>query len=591
MARSRPTTSSPAEARWRPKDRRGPVCGYTFRGSTCTKRGAHHCTPRADRVIAFFAELLLHTTGPYKRTPFKPRWWQEHGILRPLFGEVVWSTEWRCYVRRYRVAYIVISRKNGKSALVAGIVLYLLIGDDEEAAEVYGAAKDTKQAGKVFQPVDRMRQLSPRLAKRLALNKNARRIFDEQSSSYYEIVTSDAEGELGHNPHGFVLDEVLSQPDGSLWEAMETAQGARLQPLLVAITTETNRGASFGADLIDEAERVEEDPTRAPHVFAFVRKLPHDEQGLERLHRLYPDDPDLPVSIDVFDEANWRWPNPGLDEFLSRDSLRQAALEAHNEPAKENGFRQFRMNQRVQQASRWMPMHLYDACAGDIWMTPDYHRSTLTGSVAFGGFDLAAKFDLCAWALLVPRGDEVHMLWRFWLPEAAVPYLDKQNNGLFSRWAEQGWITVTEGDVVDYDRVYDDIGQDAVDFTLRAVDADQWSMAPVIQEIGKRTGVPDIVAYSNTYDRMSPSMGDFMALVRTTRLRHHGNPMARFCFDAVEVRRAPYNPDLVRPDKPTRDRTGSRIDAVPAAVMAVAAWERSKLVEEVQPRRPMIVRR
>ncbi|WP_151484853.1 hypothetical protein [Streptomyces albicerus] len=114
------------DARWRPRDRRGDICGYTFRGKQCTKRAAHYCEPRADRVVAFFAELLVHTKGPHRRKPFVLKHWQEHEIIRPLFGEVIWSAEYGCYVRRYRIAYIVVARKNGKSELAAGLLLYLL---------------------------------------------------------------------------------------------------------------------------------------------------------------------------------------------------------------------------------------------------------------------------------------------------------------------------------------------------------------------------------------------------------------------------------------------------------------------------------
>lgn len=575
----RRTTSSPVDhdARWRPDDARGDVCGYTFRELTCGKQGAHHCERRADRVVRFFAELLVHTKGPTARHAFLLSAWQEHEIIRPLFGEAVWSSEHRCYVRRYRIGHIYVARKNGKSELAAGIVLYLLVGDDEESAEVYGAAKDTKQAGKVFEPAARMVQLSPALSKRLRHIKNARRLVDEKTASHYEVVTSDAEGELGHNPHGFNLDEVLSQPDGSLWSAMTTATGARLQQLLFATSTETSDSRSFAAEMIDEAEKVVGDPSRAPHVFAYVRKLPDSPEALQRLRSLHAGHPDLPVSCDPFDERNWKWPNPALDDFLSRDALRQDALDASNEPGKENAFRQFRTNQRVSQASRWMPMHLWESCTGEVWPTPEWGRASLAGRTAWFGLDLAARFDLTAWALLVPDGDTVHALWRFWLPEDALPGLDKENEGAFTRWARDGWLTVTEGNVIDYDRVYDDVAADAAHFTLRAGDADQWSMAPVIQEIEKRTGVPEVVAYASTYDRMTPGMTELMSLVKRGALAHHGNPVARFCFDSVEVRKAPYNPLLIRPDKPERDRSGKRIDAVPALAMACAAHSRSEV--------------
>jgi hypothetical protein len=130
---------------------------------------------------------------------------------------------------------------------------------------------------------------------------------------------------------------------------------------------------------------------------------------------------------------------------------------------------------------------------------------------------------------------------------------------------------------------------DARDFEIKAADADQWSMAPVIQEIEKRTGVWEIDAYNNTYQRMTPGMTELMALVKTERFQSHGNPVARFCFDSVEVRKAPYDPELIRPDKPERDRTGKRIDAVPSAAMACSAWKREPQVEQVPSRGKIVV--
>lgn len=559
------TRGEELDRRWRPRDRRGRVCGYTFDDLTCTKRGAHYCEPRADKVIAFCVELLLHTKGPYQRTPFVPEPWQEYEILRPLFGEVIWSTEWDCYVRRYRIAYIVLARKNGKSELAAAILLYLLIGDDEEAAEVYSAAKDTKQAGKVFQPALRMVKLSGPLSRRLKYLQNARRISDERTASLYEVITADAKGELGHNPHGFGLDEVLSQPDGSLWEAMTTAAGARLQELLFATTTETNEAHSFGADLIDEAERVEEDPTRAPHVFAYVRKAPSTDDELDRLHRLYPGRADLPVSLDPWDERNWAWPNPALDSFKSREAMRRQALEARADPAKENGFRQFQLNQRVQQVTRWVPMDLWDANTGELAPTPDWLTDRLTGRRCWAGLDLSAKLDITAWCLIFEAGD---VLWRFWVPEAVIPALDKHTDGRFGQWVRDGWVTATDGEVIDYEAIYAAIEADHAAYAIADVTYDRWSGEPVRQEVEDRTGLT-LVESGTTYQRMTGPMTELMRLLKARELAHGGNPVARWMADNLEVKRPRDDPDRIRPVKPERYRSGVRIDGMVALLFAV----------------------
>jgi phage terminase large subunit-like protein len=551
--------------RWRPRSRRGGRCGYTLDGKTCLRSGAHYCEPRADKVVKFFRELLVHPAGALANHQFVLAPWQEHEIIRPLFGEVIWSVQWGRYVRRYTRATIVMARKNGKSALLSGIALYMLVGDAELSAEVYGAAANTRQAGKVFEPAVKMVRKSPVLAKRLTHIKNARRLVDEQTGSHYEVIPADADAELGHNPHCFILDEVLSQPDDTLWKAMRTAAGARCQPLMIAITTETSDQVSFGAEFIDEADRVMEDPARAPHHFAYVRKMPRTVEELERIWRLFPARPELPVSTDPWDERNWAWPNPALGAFLSITSLREEADEARANVSAENGFRQFRLNQRVSQVTRWIGMDLWDSGAGEVAPTPDWVAARLEGGRCWAGLDLSSKLDLTAWALLFGGGE---VLWRFWAPESTLPRLDEHTGGQFSQWARDGWITLTDGDTIDYDQIYDDVEADHHRFRIVEVTYDKWSGEPVRQEVVKRTRLK-MIESDTTYLRMTPPMAELMRRLKARELAHFANPVARWMADSIEKKSPADDPDRQRPVKPDRDKSGKRIDGMVALLFAL----------------------
>ena len=563
--RRRRTVTVDHHKRWRPRSRRGGRCGYTLDGKTCTRTGAHYCEPRADRIVKFFRELLVHPAGGMANTRFVPAPWQEHEILRPLFGEVIWSQQWGRYVRRYTRATIVMARKNGKSALLSGIALYMLVADGEDSAEIYGAAANTRQAGKVFEPATKMVKRSPILARRLTHVKNARRLVDEATGSHYEVIPADADNELGHNPHCFILDEVLSQPDDKLWKAMRTAAGARCQPLMIAITTETSDQVSFGAEFVDEADRVMEDPARAPHHFAYVRKMPRTVDELERLWRLFPARPELPVSIDPWDEANWAWPNPALDDFLSRQSLREEAEEARTSVSAENGFRQFRLNQRVSQVTRWIAMDLWDSCAREIAPTPEWITSELEGQRCWAGLDLSSKLDLTAWSLVFPGGE---VLWRVWAPESVVPQLDEHTGGVFSEWVRDGWITLTDGDTIDYDQIYDDIVADHNRYRIVDITYDKWCGEPVRQEVVKRTRLT-MVESDTTYLRMTAPMTELMRRLKAHELVHFANPVARWMADNLEAKTPRDDPDRIRPVKPAREKSGKRIDAIPALLFAL----------------------
>lgn len=530
-----------------------PECGFVLDGIECHERGDHFCVPRADHCQKFIEELCLHTKGQFFRKRFILADWQRDEIVRPLFGEVDWSEEFQAYKRRYEIAWIEIARKNGKTELLASLMLYLLVGDSEESAEIYGVAKNREQASLCFDVAAQMVNLQPVLAKRLKIIKHKKRIYDAKTNSFYQVIAADAGGALGSNPHGVGADEICAWHDGGMWDSMRTGMGsgARRQPMMIAATTAGTDTESFAGKMHREMVA-----NTHRHVFTFIRNTPMD--------------------ADPWDENNWHWGSPAIKSgFLSMEAFRKQAAEAKSNPLLENGFRVLKLNQWTTQAVRWMPMHLFDDSAGEIYETAQDARDAFNGRDCWFGLDLAARQDLTAMAYLFPNDDNsVDLLFRFWCCEAALIKLDKLNNGRFVReFVKGGWLKVTEGDVLDFEQVYADIEADARRFNLLGGDADKWSSDPVLQEIQNRIYVPDdIYAYQNDFNHMSDSMHRILEMVIEKKFRWHGNPLARFCFEGAEARIATYNPDLVRPDKPDRNTASKRIDAVPAAIMAVNAW-------------------
>lgn len=530
-------------------------------------KGEHYCQPRATKAREFFAQILVHTKGDWARTAFVLAAWQFDEIIGPVFGWVKWDPDRRRYVRKYRILWIELARKNGKSELLAGIALYLLVSDDEEGAEIYGCAKDRDQARKVFDVACRMVELSPELNKRLRIFKQARRIVHEASGSYYEVIAADASGNLGHNPHGIVFDEILAQPSGDLWDALRTAMGARAQPLMVAATTAGNDPESFAAVMHEEMVRIAEDPKRAPHILAVARNTPRD--------------------ADPWDEANWAHANPGLGDFLSIQALRDEALEARNDPTKENAFRQFRLNQWVSQVTRWMPLHLWDASnGGHAGALLD--EAALHGRTCYAGLDLASTTDLAALVLLFPpdQPDGIFdVLWRFWTPEAQLAYLDSFIGGKATVWARQGLLYATEGDWIDYagdaerntshstivgktsPSIHKQIRDDHEAFRIVKAGYDQreaTATAQYMQELGI-----DIEPVWQGYG-LSQALKEIMRLVKATRLNTGGNPVARWNIDSAEVRQD--DEERIKLVKPKRDKSGKRIDGIAGLGNAVTVY-------------------
>jgi phage terminase large subunit-like protein len=529
----------------------------------CQLAGPHLCAPRAQRVVDVFARVLVHTKGRFARQPFILDDWQRDWIIWPLFGWVEWSDIYEQWVRTYALAWIELARKNGKSELLAGIALVLLVADDEESAEVYGAAMDREQARKVYDVAERMVELSPVLSRRLRSYSQSKSIVDERLGGVYRIVSADAPGNLGHNPSGVVFDEILTQPDDGLWTSFRTATGTRAQMLMVAATTAGEDQESFAYHEHEFSERVALNQALDPRRLVVIRNLPMD--------------------ADPFDEANWAYSNPALTStrpFLSIGALRDLAIEAKSDPVKEFAFKQFRMNQWMRGGAKWMPMHLWDLCEGPGGkMSPAQLDELGRGRKCWGGLDLSAKYDLTSLVWLFPA---LHLaLWRFWVPEEQVPHLDKKTGGAMSQWIDEGWIVATPGATIDYGLFYEQVDLDRQRYQVQDLNYDPLMAAPITRELEAKS----LTAVQVTQGfLLSEPIKETMRMVQAKELAHGGNPVARWNAECVVVKQDSRERQMLV--KPNRGATGKRIDGILALVMAVDGVQRRA---NVQPPRRAVV--
>lgn len=503
----------------------------------CTQLGDHLCEPRAKRAVDVFEQILVHTKSKWRGKPFLLEEWQRDEIIRPLFGRVVWSDEHKQWIRQYQIAWIELARKNGKSELLAGIALILLVADDEGGAEIYGCAVTREQAGKVYEVAEQMVKLSPILKRRLRINKQQKQISDDKTGSFYKIVAADTSSNEGHNPHGVIFDEVHTQRNDGLWNVMRTAMGTRTQPLMVAATTAGNNPSSFCAAEHAYCERVQADPSIDPSRFVFMRNTPKD--------------------ADWRDEDNWRFANPALGSFLSIDSLRKEAREADLAPAKQNAFRQYRLNQWVQQASRWIDLSAWDASAGEV------NEDDLARRECWGGLDLASTTDIAALCLVFPgKTDGYDVIWRYWIPGDQVAKFDGRTAGAASVWVRDGWLIATDGNVIDYKAILYEIDQLARTHTIREIAYDRWGMTQMSQDLmdARMTVVP----FGQGFASMSPPAKEMERLILEKKFRHGGNPVTRWMADNVVVRSDPAG--NIKPDK---EKSHEKIDGIVAACMAL----------------------
>lgn len=226
----------------------------------------------ADHAVDFIS-CLTHTKGQWAGKPFQLLEWQEHCVIRPLFGILKPDG-----FRQYRKVYIEIPKKQGKTELGAGIALYLLAADDEEGAEIYSAAADREQASLAFRPSAKMVRNSRYLSKRLRVLDSQRRIVYYAADSFYQVLSSDVKTKHGFNVHGCIFDELHAQPNRDLYDVLSDGAGdARRQPVFVYLTTAGYDKNSVCWEVHDYAIKVRDgiinDPEFLPIIFSAGNKM------------------------------------------------------------------------------------------------------------------------------------------------------------------------------------------------------------------------------------------------------------------------------------------------------------------------------
>jgi phage terminase large subunit-like protein len=288
----------------------------------------------ATRAIEILNKLT-HTKGPFAGQPFNLRPWQVK-IIRKLF------TTQKDGRRQYRTCLLMLPRKNGKSELCAALAIYFLLFDGEIGAEVYSAAADKDQAALVFNVAAQMIRNDAELLAQCEIIDSQKRIVHRRSGSFYRAISAEAYSKHGFNASVVIYDELHAAQTRELWDVLSTSQGARSQPLMMAITTAGYDRHSILWELYAHARKVAEHPALDPTFLPILFEAPSD--------------------ADWTDEKVWRKANPALGDFRSFEEMRIACDRAQEIPAQENTFRRLYLNQWTEQAARWIALTAWDAC-------------------------------------------------------------------------------------------------------------------------------------------------------------------------------------------------------------------------------------
>jgi len=318
------------------------------------ERGLRFDRQAAQHAIDWFG-FLKHSKGEWAGQSFVLSSWQQF-ITWCLFG-------WKRAdgYRRFRTAYIEVPRKNGKTTWLAGVGLYLLIADGESGAEVYSAATMRDQAKLSWGEAARMSN-SPALSRMVRLYRSSSTLVVEQTSSKFAPLGADADTLDGLNVHGALIDELHAHKSRAVIDVLDTATGARRQPLIVEITTAGNDQNSVCYEHHDYTRRVLDGTVLDDTWFGFVSTIDEDDSW---------DDP-----------AAWAKANPNLGISVKLDDLARKCERAKKLPAAQNAFRRLHLCQWTQQVDRWIDLSLWDDNAGKV------AEERFSGRICYGGLYL-----------------------------------------------------------------------------------------------------------------------------------------------------------------------------------------------------------
>lgn len=486
---------------------------------------------RAEKVIAF-CEWLPITAGIHAGRKLVLRDWQKDIV------NAIYATDGEG-LRMVRTALVTLPRKNGKTAVAAALALCHLLGpESEQRGQVFSAASDREQAAIIYREMEAIILAVPEFEARCHIQTFHRTITDTTTGSVYRAMSADARKAHGLSPSFMVYDELAQSHDRELYDNLTTGTGARKEPLMVVISTQSADPNHIMSELVDYALKIQDGT------------LPHDPAFYGCVYAA-PDD------ADPWDEKTWADCNPALNDFRSLEEMQIFAEQAKKIPAKEATFRALYLNQRCDPAAKWISSTDFEACVGPM---PD-----LSGRECYAGLDLSSTQDLSALSLcFVPtqENEPFYTLHYAWCPENAIKTRSKADRVPYDLWHRQGHIEATPGSVVDYSYILKRIEAISKQYNLKALSFDRWGATKIIKDL-EDMGLT-VLEFRQGFASMSPPSKELEKLVLERKIVFPDNPALAWCFSNViaEV-------DAAGNVKPSKKRSKEKIDLVVSTIMAL----------------------
>lgn len=481
---------------------------------------------KVKQVVNFIAHLK-HFTGAHSGKNFNLLPWQ-YFIIANLYGFYWKGTN----LRRFQTAYIEVARKNGKTALSAALSLYHLIGDGEDAAQVLLAANSRDQAHIDYDMTDKFAKgFDP---KGDYLRRYRADILFDHTNSRLKVLAADSDKLDGYNCSFGLIDEYHSAPDSKVRDVIRSSQAMRVNPLLLTLTT-----AGF-----DKSLPCYELRTVSTEVIAGLKE---DDSMFSIIYTLDEDD-------DWADPAVWRKSNPNLGITVNKSFIEKQVIQAKNSPADEIGIKTKNLNIWCDSFQTWIhDDYILKVCK-------DIHFENFRGQETYIGVDLSSTQDFTAVSYCFYKDDLKYFIIKYYLPaESLKTRADKEQ---YKEWARRGSLTITPGNVTDYNYITKDIIEVSKTCSIFKIyydkyNATQWAIDAT------EIGMP-LEPFSQTVGNFNAPTRELERAILKGECVFDDNPITRYCFRNVELR-ADFNGNV----KPNKGIAAKKIDGVIAAIQSM----------------------
>ena len=460
-----------------------------------------------------------------------------------------------------RRAVLSIARKNGKTALIAALVLVHLVGPEAiQNGEIYSAANDREQAGQVFKVARQMVDADPELQAMVRPVPSTKTLVCYGNGSFYRALSSEVGTKHGLNPSVAIFDELAQAKSRDLYDVLDTSMGARAEPLFITISTQSNDPQHILSKLIDDGLS-STDATTVCHLYAAQDpgELPEGER-----------------SAQLLDRKAWAAANPALGDFRSLEDVRVLAEKAYRMPGEEPKFRNLYLNQRVSPSASVIGRADWLRCRGDAeWED---------GESVYLALDLSAKIDLTALGGVSAERASRLKAW-FWKPVDLLEEHERRDVVPYRQWATDGWIEPAPGRAIHPRLVAQKIAALHERFNILGLAYDRYGIDALLREFDEiglaayRDGEDGdglrLVPWGQGYKDMSPALDALETAVLHDELIHDGNPVLTW-----NMANAVATMDPAGGRKLDKAKARFRIDGAVMTAMALGLKARERTIDE-----------